>query len=290
MPRNARRVELDEVPVSPRFTLLLILMFLFGGGLVLLLKPAAPQPTPTAIAIADAPSPASDAAAPPKSAAATPKTKGKRFLILAASWEPAFCEGARDKPECQSMGNKRFDATNFSLHGLWPEQSYCGVSQTLIDLDKAGRWAQLPPVELDNATRAALDQVMPGTRSQLERHEWTKHGTCTGMSAAQYFGTSILLLSALNGSNVRDLFAGNIGRQLTTEQVRASFDASFGAGAGDRVKLACDPDDRRTLISELTLGLWGDPGDTPNLGELLLAARPTSPGCAVGLIDASGMQ
>jgi ribonuclease T2 len=276
--------------VSPRFTLLLVLVFLFGGGLVLLLKPSAPEPPQRPNATAEAPALAPGSGETAQSGAATQKAPGKRFLILAASWQPAFCEGARDKPECQSMGNKRFDASHFSLHGLWPEESYCGVSQTLIDLDQAGRWSQLPPVELDSATRATLDQVMPGTRSQLERHEWLKHGTCTGMTQAEYFGTSILLLAALNGSKARDLFAGNIGRQLTAEQVRAALDDSFGAGAGERVKLSCDRDGRRELIDELTLGLWGDPGDTPNLGELLLAARPTSPGCPSGIVDASGFQ
>lgn len=276
--------------MSPRFILLLILAFVLGGGLVMLLKPASPQLTPTAIAVASPDNPAADATTTPKEAASVGKASGNRFLILAASWEPAFCEGARDKPECQSMGNKRFDATHFSLHGLWPQDEYCGVSRTLIDLDKAGRWAQLPPVELDEATRATLDQVMPGTRSQLERHEWIKHGTCSGMTQAEYFGTSILLLSALNSSKVQALFAANIGRQLSAAQVRAAFDESFGAGAGERVKLACDDDDRRRLISELTLGLWGDPGETPNLGDLLLAARPTSPGCDLGIVDASGLQ
>lgn len=276
--------------MSPRFTLLLILMFLFGGGLVLLLKPSQPGPAPKPAAETQATNPAPDAAETPKPPASTNQGSGKRFLILAASWQPAFCEGARDKPECQSMGNKRFDASHFSLHGLWAERNYCGVSQTLIDLDKAGRWSQLPPVELDSATRATLDQVMPGTRSQLERHEWIKHGTCTGMTEAEYFGTSILLLSALNSSAVRDLFADNIGRRLSADQIRAAFDESLGAGAGERVKVHCDPDGRRTLISELTLGLWGDPGETPNLGELLLAARPTSPGCPEGLVDASGIQ
>ena len=32
--------------------------------------------------------------------------------------------------------------------------------------------------ELTEATRADLDLVMPGTQSDLERHEWFKHGTC----------------------------------------------------------------------------------------------------------------
>ncbi len=287
----------NEAPVSPRFGLLLAAVFFLGAGLFLLFRQPAQMQLPAAVA-----APEQQVATPAEAATVetapvavdggdTPAAPGKdRFLILAASWEPAFCEGAPDKLECTSMGNKRFDASHFSLHGLWPQESYCGVSQTLRDLDEKGRWSQLPPVELDAATRATLDQVMPGTRSQLERHEWIKHGTCSGLSQSAYFGVSILLLSALNGSPVRDLFADSIGRKLTAGQIRNAFDTSFGAGAGDRVKIACDADGQRMLISEITLGLWGQPEQSTNLSQLLLAARPTSPGCDGGIVDASGLQ
>lgn len=271
--------------MNPRFLALLLVTFLLGGGLVLLLKPA----TQTAIA----PPPISAPATPRPAtvgAASQPTARSDQFFILAASWQPAFCETARDKPECQSQGQKRFDATHFALHGLWLEDSYCGVSQTRRRNDEAGRWSQLPPVELDAPARAALDQAMPGTRSQLERHEWTKHGTCYGENAERYFGTSILLLASLNASEVQTLFAANVGRELSAERIRAAFDSAFGPGAGDRVKIACVEDGDRRIISEITLGLYGTPGDTPNLGQLLLTARPTSPGCEGGIVDAVGLQ
>ena len=271
--------------MNPRFLALLLVTFLVGGGLVLLLKPA----RQTAIAPPPIATPAT-----PKTAtveqASRPASPGDQFLILAASWQPAFCETARDKPECQSLGRRRFDATHFALHGLWPEDDYCGVSQTRRKSDETGRWAQLPPVELDTPTRAALDQAMPGTRSQLERHEWTKHGTCYGEDADRYFGTAMLLLASLNASEVQTLFAANIGRQLSARRIRAAFDDAFGPGAGDRVKIACAEDGDRRIITEITLGLYGTPGDTPNLGQLLLTARPTSPGCEGGIVDAVGLQ
>lgn len=282
--------------MSPRFGLLLAAVFFLGAGLFLLLRQPALVPNPIAVAapapqVMTSPEAASVSTAPVEVSGNDASGPGKdRFLILAASWEPAFCETAPDKLECTSMGNKRFDASHFSLHGLWPQESYCGVSEALRDLDAKGRWAQLPPVELDAATRATLDQVMPGTRSQLERHEWIKHGTCSGLSQSAYFGVSILLLSALNGSPVRDLMADSIGRKLTAAQIRSAFDTSFGAGAGDRVKLACDADGQRMLISEITLGLWGQPEQATNLSQLLLAAHPTSPGCDGGIVDASGLQ
>ena len=282
--------------MSPRFGLLLAAVFFLGAGLFLLLRQPALAPNPIAVAapapqVTTAPEAASVSTAPVEVSGDNASGPGRdRFLILAASWEPAFCEGAADKLECTSMGNKRFDASHFSLHGLWPQESYCGVSQPVRDLDDGGRWSQLPPIELDSGTRATLDQVMPGTRSQLERHEWIKHGTCSGLDPSGYFGTSILLLAALNSSKVRDLFADNVGRKLTAAQIRAAFDTSFGKGAGDRVKISCDSDGQRLLISEITLGLWGQPEKAANLGQLLLAAHPTGAGCEGGIVDPVGPQ
>ena len=36
--------------------------------------------------------------------------------ILAASWQPGFCETKPNKPECISQTSDRFDATSFSIH------------------------------------------------------------------------------------------------------------------------------------------------------------------------------
>ncbi|MGO7653180.1 ribonuclease, partial [Rhizobium ruizarguesonis] len=73
--------------------------------------------------------------------------------------------------------------------------------------DKDGDWNKLPEVTLEAETKTALTKAMPGTQSGLERHEWVKHGTCTKMSADDYFGVGVHLVSALNASAVRDLFA-----------------------------------------------------------------------------------
>lgn len=268
--------------MNSRFLLLIVVMFLAGAGLFLWLRPAPPPVAP-----AELPSPT---LSPSESPPATPASGRDQFLILAASWQPAFCETARDRPECTSQGRNRFDADHFALHGLWPRDQYCGVSSAQRDRDEAGSWSALPAVELDPSTRRLLDEVMPGTRSLLERHEWIKHGTCYSEEPGPYFATSILLLAALNASPVRDLFAASIGETLTRDEIRGAFDAAFGPGAGERVRIACEDDGRRRIITELTIGLYGTPGQTPNLGKLIRAARPTDGGCEGGVVDAVGLQ
>jgi ribonuclease T2 len=270
--------------MNSRLFPLLIAAFLIGGAVYLWLKPAAPPPVaPTA------PTPAPSQTAP-KPEAATPSKSSDQFLILAASWQPAFCEGAAGRPECRQQSSTRFDANHFSLHGLWPTGEYCEVSTKLEQLDRDGRWSALPPVELPAALQNTLDEVMPGTRSQLERHEWIKHGTCFGADEASYYSVATQLLATLNASKVRDLFADNIGKTLSRDQIREAFDDAFGRDAGKRVRIACDDDGRRRIISEITIGLWGAPGEAPDLGKLIRAARPTDGGCIGGVVDATGLQ
>lgn len=196
----------------------------------------------------------------------------------------------------QGADRGRFDATHFTLHGLWPQPNgnfYCQVAAADKANDNPAHWQDLPPVELDPNTRSELDQVMPGTASDLERHEWIKHGTCYGKSQQAYFSDALNLMRAVNASPVRDLFAKNIGKQLTSDQIRSAFDSAFGAGAGERVRVSClvDSTSGRRLIGELTLGLTGPIGPSSRLSDLMQAAAPTSKaGCPKGVIDSTGFQ
>jgi ribonuclease T2 len=222
--------------------------------------------------------------APVARGAATPGSAGDRY-VLALSWQPAFCEVHRDKPECRGQTPDRPDARRLSLHGLWPQpqgREYCGVSPAERARSQSGDWGRLPDPGLAPATRTALEARMPGVRSHLERHEWTKHGTCYGTGPDDYFGQSMALLDQMNGSPVQDLIEANIGKRLTALEVRAAFDRAFGRGAGERVRLECD---RAGNIAELRIGLKGRIGKDSKLGELIQAAPPSGGGCRGGWVD-----
>jgi ribonuclease T2 len=236
------------------------------------------------------------AAAPKSDDATTPsKQQGKKRTqyVLAASWQAAFCETKPGKVECQTQTAGRFDANHFALHGLWPQPrsaAYCKVDKAAIEDDKAGRWEELPPVTLEPVTAEELGKVMPGTQSHLERHEWTKHGTCYAATAEEYFADSLALMRALNGSAVQELFASRVGQFLSFEDIRKAFDQSFGKGAGDRVRMQCARDNGRLIISELTIGLTGDITPQSSFADLLAAAQPTKTECPGGIVDAAGQQ
>jgi ribonuclease T2 len=232
--------------------------------------------------------------APVSPSGPTPGSMPAPSFVLAASWQPAFCETRPGKPECVSQVVDRFDATHFALHGLWPQprgNDYCGVSSAERTADKAGRWDDLPAVDITAETRQELDRVMPGTQSNLHRHEYTKHGTCYPEGSAEnYYLASLLLMQQLNASAVQELFASNIGATIDAEQIQAAFDAAFGPDAGQRVRISCANDGGRRVITELQISLRGTITEETRIEDLLANAGTANTGCASGVVDAVGLQ
>ncbi|MCA0319625.1 MAG: ribonuclease T2 [Proteobacteria bacterium] len=95
------------------------------------------------------------------------------FYVLALSWSPSFCEasGERSARSMQCAGDRPY---HFVVHGLWPQftrgfPEYC----------------QVPAPELERRTVNAMLDIMPAPG--LVRHQWAKHGTCSGERSASAF-------------------------------------------------------------------------------------------------------
>ncbi|MEP2559566.1 MAG: ribonuclease [Rhizobiaceae bacterium] len=220
-----------------------------------------------------------------------PKFSGE--MVLAVSWQPGFCETRPRLPECRSQKKSHFDASHFSLHGLWPQprsETYCGVSDSEMRKDTSRQWSRLLGLGLAEDLQRRLLKVMPGARSFLHRHEWIKHGTCYSDDPNVYYEDSLLLMEQVNASSLQNLFARSIGKRLTARQIRRAWNAEFGPQAGERLRISCKRDGRRTIITELTIGLSGKITQDSKLEELIAAAKPTRPGCPAGIVDPAGLQ
>lgn len=215
--------------------------------------------------------------------------------VLAINWQPAFCETQQDVVECQTQTETRFDASNFTLHGLWSESQYCGVTRQIIDLDKARppRWLDLPAIDLSEKLWAKLQVQMPGVASGLHLHEWYKHGTCYSQTPEEYFRESLALLEQINNSSVRELFVKNIGKEIVTETIRTEFDRAFSNNAGDKVSFNCkyNPTSmNRSVIVELKLYLQGKIEADTSIANLLKNSKSVALGCSIGEIDPVGFE
>ncbi|MFD2264075.1 hypothetical protein ACFSM5_14330 [Lacibacterium aquatile] len=157
-------------------------------------------------------------------------------FVLALSWQPQFCETAgRRKPECAVQRGQYF-AQNLVLHGLWPQAGdYCGIPEEQRRDDKARRWENLPA--LDPQLVDSLKDVMPGSRSYLERHEWVKHGSCSGLDAANYYRNAADLVRQVNRLNLRQLIAEHAGGKISYADLCRTLIADFGATASHAISL-----------------------------------------------------
>lgn len=214
--------------------------------------------------------------------------------VLAMSWQPAFCETKPDKTECKTQTPGRFDADHFALHGLWPQPKgniFCGVSTADRAHSEQGKWDKLLEPDLSAETRARLSEAMPGTASNLQRHEFAKHGTCFPGNADSYFRVSLALLEQINASRLRDLMATHIGATVSSEDIKREFEQSFGAGAGDALDVHCvdDKNSHRTLISEIRVNLKRTLKETTKLQDVLDHSTRAAGGCSRGIVDPVGL-
>lgn len=101
-----------------------------------------------------------------------PAGTGFDFYVLSLSWSPSYCEAEGEDANRQQCAAARPYA--FVVHGLWP-QFERGFPE-----DCAGGQQ-----DVSNQTLRTLYDIMPS--AGLIRHEWRKHGTCTGLSQGDYF-------------------------------------------------------------------------------------------------------
>ena len=206
-----------------------------------------------------------------------------REMLLALSWHNAFCETHRSRRECGRQWGSRNSDNRFVLHGLWPQPRdslYCNVPQKLKQYDKTGQWNRLPKLDLSDETRKKLLKVMPGSRSNLHRHEWIKHGSCSGMEPDSYYREAVGLTEQVNYSRLSRFFESNVGKVVTLGQIRFKVDESFGKGSGKRVEMRC----KKGLITEL----WFRLGSGSSLSDMLKNGKTARSRCRKGRIDRAG--
>lgn len=95
------------------------------------------------------------------------------YYVLALSWSPSWCRvtgDARDAEQCDA-GRK----VDFVVHGLWPQYER-GWPQN----------CRTPERDPSRRESQAMGDVMGS--GGLAWYQWQKHGRCSGLSAAGYYG------------------------------------------------------------------------------------------------------
>ena len=144
------------------------------------------------------------------------------YYVLSLSWSPNWCvlEGdARGSDQCDTRHDH-----GWILHGLWPqyERGFPDYCQT----------AERAPSR--NMTRDMADIM--GT-SGLAWHQWKKHGTCTGLSPAQYYDLSRVEYTSINRPDILRRLTETV--KVAPEVIEETFLKANTGLKADQITITC---------------------------------------------------
>jgi ribonuclease T2 len=146
--------------------------------------------------------------------------------LLAQSWSPHFCCTNSDR--CTTVP-WAFSAKHLSLHGLWPGfrvarggstfPSSCAVKASLVAETMPREYIDLAPSFGKWNPEKHRAEV-----GDLAKHEWKKHGTCSGLTPDQYFQEALKAMMALPGDRgTPQIVVNNVGGAVPAQSLRAAY-------------------------------------------------------------------
>lgn len=138
------------------------------------------------------------------------------YYLLNISWSPEFCTTHPGNPQCAAR-------PGFVVHGLWPQNNDGTYPENCGGMSK-------PP-----NTAAYLD-VMPTI--DLILHEWSTHGTCTGLNPDAYFSE---VRTAFRSVEIPPMFAATqmLPASITPSALLAQFSRVNPTFPPDSFALSC---------------------------------------------------
>ena len=163
-----------------------------------------------------------DAKSRKKKASASPQFS---YYLLVLSYAPDFCDQAQSNRDPLECGAGRH--IGFVVHGLWPQGE---TSRGPENCTTASPVSQA-------IVQATLKYI---PTASLIQHEWAAHGTCSGLSADDYFAAvrrardSVTLPAGLNQPSQK--------LQLSPAQVEAEVAAANPSFPKTAFRTSCYPD------------------------------------------------
>ncbi len=150
------------------------------------------------------------------------------IYVYAYSWTPGFCND-ESYPGC--LDPQPYWETNFTIHGLWPQYEENGYP----DFCTNEPFDDTIPQQIGESTMIqywpnVMEYPNSSSYDSFWEHEWTKHGTCTGLTQYQYFDTAIQLTNQIPTPTV---LYDSIGKNMSANVLRENM------GGSDYVSLQC---------------------------------------------------
>lgn len=143
------------------------------------------------------------------------------YYLLVMSYAPDFCAQPQGKKDPQECGTGRH--ISFVVHGLWPQ------GENSRGPENCGPASPVPK----EVIRATLKYI---PTESLIQHEWAAHGTCSGLSAADYFGT---LAKARDSVTLPPDLAPSQQMQLGTSEIESKLAAANPSFPKEAFRVSC---------------------------------------------------
>jgi ribonuclease T2 len=156
------------------------------------------------------------------------------YYVLSLSWAPTYClTHADDSAECSGKGY------GFVLHGLWPQYD-------------AGGYPENCPTQFGLSADASAKGQTLYPSERLMQHEWREHGTCSGLTALNYFNTADHATAVVKIPAAMQAPRAN--QSLTAERVASLFQSANPGLPQGAITVACS----RAELSEVRVCLTQD--------------------------------
>jgi ribonuclease T2 len=151
------------------------------------------------------------------------------MYVLAYSWTPGFCNTESGDPGCGAP--ESYWTNHFTLHGLWPQYTTTGYPASCTS-------EAFNPKSPEAVGMASMEQYWPNVQAKegssnyddFWTHEWSKHGTCSGLAQTDYFNTTINLAKSFGTPSI---FTQNVGKTVNGDDLRTAL------GGKTRATLIC---------------------------------------------------
>ena len=152
----------------------------------------------------------------------------QQIYVYAYSWTPGFCHGQK-YPGC--VEPLPYWTTNFTVHGLWPQYATNGYPSTCTSEPfDASIPQQIGENKMIQYWPDVQYDVTSASYNSFWQHEWTKHGTCSGLSQVDYFSQALDLTNRIPTPSV---LYDSIGKNVSANALRIGF------GGANYVALQC---------------------------------------------------
>ncbi|TMW61528.1 hypothetical protein Poli38472_012719 [Pythium oligandrum] len=145
------------------------------------------------------------------------------FYLLAQSWQPEFCYNKESQyPGCKNPDE--WMKTHFTLHGLWPEYTNGEYPQN-CNADSFDAKTVENAVGMDDLVKYWPEVEYATSSSKYPsfwEHEWTRHGSCTGLDQATFFSSVVSLLRD-GTAQTPSFIQNNVGKTVSTADVRKAY-------------------------------------------------------------------